>query len=203
MKRYLAMLMLALLYATSAQAQEEPLLPGLHEAEVDALQPYYSGEGWSIVVDGAYSLVESAQAGDSVSFVVSGSQIVIYRELLSEGSATAEICVDDVCGTFTNASSVDQRSVPIAYIVEDGSTVTITNDAGGILRLDSFLIFAPTPELTDIPAPDPAREYVTLGDGTIAAYDRTLNGGQTVLIAFGAVEIVLLLALVVVSAWRR
>lgn len=203
MKRYVTALLLALIYAVGTQAQDEPLLPGLHEAESDALQPYYAGLGWSVVVDGAYSVVESAQAGDSVSFVVSGSQIVIYRELLTEGSATAEICVDELCGMFTNASSVDQRGVPVAYSLTDGATVTITNADGGILRLDAFLILSPTPELTDVPAPDPARAYVTLGDGTTAAYDRILTGGETIIIAFLAGQLVLLLALVVVTAWRR
>lgn len=204
MKRYAVFSLILCLLAAHAYAfaQVDLLMPGLWEAESETLLPYYTGEGWVQVVDGDYQMMESTAVEDSVSFPVSGSQLVIYRELLSEGAATAEICIDSACTSLTSESSIDQRSVPIAYPVEDGSEVTITNVDGGTLRLDSFLLLSRS-ELHEQPAPDPAREYVVLPDGTLAAVDRTLTGGEIVQIALSAAQIVLLVLVVVLLAWKK
>lgn len=191
-----------MLAAATVIAQTAALTPGLHEAESVPLTPYYSGAGWAQVVDGDYSVMESSDTADSVSFTASGSQIILYRELLTTGGAQAEICVDAICTTFTSVSSIDQRGVPIAFPLEDESEVTITNLDGGLLRLDSFLILAPS-ELSELSAPDPARQHVTLADGSIAAFDRTLSGGDVLLLALAAAQLTALLILIGVSAWKR
>lgn len=185
-----------------AYAQEPPIQPGLYEAESVALQPYYSGSGWVQVVDGDYIVMETATAEDSVSFIASGSQIVIYRELLALDGATAEICVDELCTAFTSISSTDQRGVPSAYPIEDGSTITVTLESG-TLRLDRFMIWPLAGELSELPPPNPALEYVTLADGTIATVERSIRGGEIVQIALMAALTALMLIQIVVTAWKR
>lgn len=203
MKRCIPLLALVMLWGIgSADAQETPLLPGLYEAESDALQSHYSGTGWVQVVDGDYSIMETATADDSVSFSVSGSQLVIYRELLAVDGATAEICVDELCTALTSISSTDQRGVPVAFPVEDGSVVTLTLESG-TLRLDSFLVWPLLGELSEVPAPSPALEFVTLADGSIATVERSIRGGEIVQIALSTATAALLLILVVVTVWKR
>lgn len=206
MKRWLAVTFAILTTAAAVvpvRAQMVELMPGLTEAESAPLLPYFTGSGWAQIVDGAYSVMESSEIADSVSFTVSGgAQLVIYRELLAADSAVAEVCIDGGCETFTNSSSADQRGVPIAYAVADESEVEITNTDGGLLRIDAFLLIAPS-EVLEVAAPDPSRAYSTLADGSIAAIDRTLSGGEVVLIALAAVQAGLLLILIVVTAWRR
>lgn len=199
MKHFLGFAML--LFVSAVGAQADPLLPGLYQAESDLLLPYYTGAGWTQVVDGDYSVMETATAEDSVSFVVSGGQLVIYRELLAIDGATAEICVDELCTTFTSISSEDQKSVPIAYPVEDESVVTITLETG-TLRLDSFLLLA-ADELVEVTAPDPARRYVTLPDGTIAAIVQEFRGGDDAFLAIGVAQVALLLLILGVALWKR
>jgi len=201
MKRCL-FLTLFVCIVSGVTAQDDVLLPGLYEAESESLQPYYAGEGWVQVIDGAYSVMETTTQGDSVSFIVSGSQLVIYRELLAIDGATAEICVNELCTSFSSISSTDQKGAPIAFPVEADATVTITHDSG-TLRLDSFLLLAGPDELGTVPAPDPATEYVVLADGTIAAVDRRISGGEVVQIALSAATLTALIVLIVVTAWKR
>ena len=201
MKRCL-FLTLFVCIASSVAAQGDALLPGLYEAESVSLQPYYAGTGWVQIVDGDYSVMETTTQGDSVSFTVSGSQLVLYRELLAVDGATAEICVDALCTAFSSISSTDQKGVPIAFPVEVDATVTITHDSG-TLRLDSFLLLAGPDPLGTVPPPDAATEYVVLVDGTIAAIDRRVSGGEVVQIALGAATLTALIVLIVVTAWKR
>ncbi len=201
MKRWLTFLPLVCI-ATVVAAQTDPLQPGLYEAESESLQPYYAGTGWVQVVDGAYSVMETEVEGDSVSFTVSGSQLVIYRELLSVDGATTEICVDALCTSFSSISSTDQKGVPIAFPVEDDATVTITHDSG-ILRLDTFLLFPLAELLEPVPPPDPAAEYVSLADGSIAVIYRSISGGEILQIAFNGAVLAALFVLIVVTAWKR
>lgn len=200
MKRCL-FIVIVFLSCAGVFAQSDALLPGLHEAESEALLTYYTGSGWAQLVDGSYTTVESSALGDSVSFVVSGSQIVIYRELLATGGANAQICVDALCAEFGNSASIDQRDVPIAYPITEGAAVTITNSDGGLLRIDSFLILA-APQLDPVQAPDPSRQYFTLDDGSIAAVDQTISGGDVIQIALTAAVIALLVVLLVVVLWK-
>lgn len=203
MRRSIAIALVTMSIAAAASAQTVTLSPGLYEAESPDLLSEYTGS-WVQVVDGDYSVMESATIDDAVSFTVSGTQLVVYRELFAAGGGTAEICIDSVCGTFTNISSVDQKAIPVAFAVDDGSVVTITNEDGGLIRLDSFLLLSnieATPEV--LPAPDPAREYVMMADGEIAAVDRVISGGDVVLIGIGAAQVALLLSLLVVSAWKK
>lgn len=181
---------------------ETPLVAGLHEAEGSPLLSAFSGE-WVQVVDGDYSTLESIVEGDSVSLLVAGQQLVIYRELLAIDGATAEICINEVCSTFGNSSSIDQRGVPVAFpLNEDENDVTITNQ-GGVLRLDSFLILDnPEPELMEVEAPDPTRLYVTLSDGSMAAVDQVITGGEVIQSSILAGVFALLVVIVAVLAWK-
>jgi hypothetical protein len=183
-------------------AQTDTLQPGLYEAESDTLQPYYAGAGWVQVVDGDYSVMETAVEGDSVSFTVSGSQLVLYRELLAVDGGTAEICVNALCATFSSISSTDQKGVPIAFPVEADATVTVTH-ISGTLRLDSFLLFGLPDELEPVPPPDPAAEYVALADGSLAVIYRSISGGEILQIALSGAVLTALLVLIVVTAWKR
>lgn len=203
MKRLLVLLTIMFCATATAHAQSDPLTPGLYEAESSDLLIYYTGAGWVQIVDGAYSVMESSEVDDSVSFMVEDTrQIVVYRELLSSGGATAEICIESSCTTFSSVSSIDQRGVPIAYAVTSGDTVTITNDDGGTLRLDFFLLI-PASELTEVPAPDPIRQYVVLGDGTVAAVDQVITGGDILVLGFMAAIITALFVLIVVLTWHE
>lgn len=200
MKHFLTILIA--LCATAVHAQDS-LSPGLYEAESAALQSSYAGAGWVQIVDGAYSVMESSEVGDSVSFTVANTrQLVIYRDLLTTNGAIAQVCINALCGAFSNTSSTAQRGVAVAYPVNDGDTVSITNTDGELLRLDSFLLLS-APELTEVPAPDPARRYVVLADGTLAAVDQVLSGGDLLIIGFLAAIATLLIAVLVVLAWHE
>ncbi len=181
---------------------DTPLTSGLYEAEGSPLLSTFSG-AWVQVLDGDYSIMESVAGGDSVSLLVVGQQLVIYRELLAMDGATAEICINETCTEFGNSSSIDQRGVPIAFPLDDDENEVVITNEGGTLRLDSFLILDnPEPELLEVEAPDPTRLYITLSDGSMAAIDQVISGGEVIQSSILAGVFALLVVILAVLAWK-
>lgn len=210
MKRVIALLTLLMSSSTAAYAQTStptpppaPALdPGFHVATDPLLQAAYSGSGWAILQDGDYSVMESSVAGDSISFDVLGSQIVVYRDLLTDGGGTAQICIDAACASFSSDASIDQRSVPVAYLIPAGGGAVTIEVLTGTLRIHSYLVIGAA-HLVEVAAPDPSRHYVVLEDGSVAAIDRSIDLGDLVTIGMIAALIAAVAIGVITAAWKR
>lgn len=200
MKRFLILACFSILIAHTVTAAE--LSQGYYAAETTA-DLVYTGDGWVQLVDGDYVVMESTQQADEVAFQFTGGQLVIYRDLLAEGAAAMELCIDAVCTTITSSGSGDQRSVPVAFSVDNADAmhdVTLTNMDGGIFRLDAILIIAGE-GLDATTAPSPTLHFVQIGDHT-AAVDWTISGGDVVTIAFLFAVFTVLLAQIGVQLWK-
>lgn len=77
---------------------------GLYQAE-DYDYFTYSGSGWVQVVDGGYVVMESTQAGDSVSFPFVGSDVIIYREMVTTGSSITNALVGGTASAESQSGS--------------------------------------------------------------------------------------------------
>lgn len=202
MRRVLIFLTL-IAFVSAVNAQDAPvLITGLTELESSDLVTGFSGAGWSVVIDGDYSVMESSEVGDSFVFEVGlGDQLILYRELLSAGGGEMEICVDSLCGSFSSVSTIDQRGAMLALEAADGTSVSIENLDGGLIRLDAILILD-APELNPLVI-DPTVELSVLPGGEVVGIDRVIDGAQVWQLALQGANLALLIALIVVTAWKK
>lgn len=202
MKRLLIILCFAILSVIPVTAE---LNPGFYQAEDQTLTDLvYTGTGWTQLVDGDYVVMDSTEQADELAFQFSGRQLVLYRDLLASDSALMQICIDAICSTFTSASTEDQRSVPIAYAVDDPSAVydvTVTNTDGGTFRLDALLIIDGQ-VLAEVDPPSPTVQYTQIGD-YVAAVDWTISGGDLLTITLLAAVFTALIAQIGIQLWKE
>jgi hypothetical protein len=199
-------LWIALLIITIATASYAQVEGGLYQAE-DTSTFTYSGTGWTQIVSGDYSYMESIDLNDSVELEFTGSSIIIYRDLLPELSSPAEVevCIDASCTNVSNESGAltEQRSVPIAFFSDSiPATLTITNLDGGNFHFD-YLIVMPGDELHSIIAPEPSVHYLTLESGRIVAVDFKISGGDIVTTVFLSFLSALTMFKIVMDRWHH
>ena len=82
MKRIMTTLLITAAATSAVIAQTTPLTAGLHQTENNA-DVSYTGAGWSTVIDGDYSYMQSSQVGDLMSLEFNGSSIVLFRDMVT------------------------------------------------------------------------------------------------------------------------
>lgn len=103
-------------------------------------------------------------------------------------SDRVRVCVGALCNSFSNSSSERRIDIPVAFSSEEGThTLSITNLAGGLFRLNNIIVMSstesdgsplPAPLLEETIAPDPSRHHFVLDSGRVVALDFVISGGD-------------------------
>jgi hypothetical protein len=163
LKRILAALItvvLAFAVGNPASAQTSTPTPGpicgTGYYEQTASCVIYSGAGWSTISNAVFSggsLGSTTTVGNSLTFRMYGTTLVIYRTIGTTGT-TANFCVDAACQTISwnNGTTVNMAAASFAVDCLTVCNISIThNGSGGSgVNLDSFAIYANEPTNTPV-----------------------------------------------------